>query len=1371
MADRGAGRARGRGGRGKDSVAPPRRPGETLSAAGQAAPARRPGETLSAAGQAAPPGPRPQPPSAWGQPSAAPVRAGVPAPAVQIGGRASHRSTPATHEHPGDVDVQQRMAKLDIGQPAAGTAMGDPGAAVVGRGSRRGGGRVLPEQMTILRTRPATVQSKKATVQSKKGKQSTADQESSPRRYVTILRTRPATVQSKKDKLSTADQESSPRRYVTILRTRPATVQSKKDKLSTADQESSPRRYVTILRTRPDTVQSKKDQESSPRRYVTILRTRPATVQSKKGKLSTAHQESSPRRYVTILRTRPATVQSKKGKLSTADQESSPSRYVTILSTRPATVQSKKATVQSKKGKLSTADQDSSPRRYVTILRTRPDTVQSKKGKQSTADQDSSTRRYVTILRTRPATVQSKKGKQSTADQESSPRRYVTILRTRPATMQSKKGSSGTPLDLCANYFTVETTPQWRLYQYHVDFQPEEDSTGLRKALLRVHANTLGGYLFDGAILYTVKRLHPDPMELYSDRKHDGERMRILIKLTCDVSPGDYHYIQVFNIIIRKCFNLLNLQLVGRDYFDPIAKVFNIIIRKCFNLLNLQLVGRDYFDPIAKVDIPEHKLQIWPGYKTTINQYEDRLLMVTEIAHKVLRMDNVLQMLNEYAATKGSNYKKIFLEDVVGKIVMTDYNKRTYRVDDVHWDSSPRCTFKMKDETISYMDYYAKKYNIRIQDPNQPLLVYRAKAREIRSGMPEMVYLVPELCRQTGLSDEMLANFQLMSALGKHTKIGPDLRIQKLLQFNRRLTQTKEVVQLMSALGKHTKIGPDLRIQKLLQFNRRLTQTKEVVQELASWSLKLSNDLVRFKGRLLPAENIIQANNVKYAARDDYEGWTRDMRSVILLLYSLELVSWLLKLSNDLVRFKGRLLPAENIIQANNVKYAARDDYEGWTRDMRSVNLLLYSLELTSWSLKLSNDLVRFKGRLLPAENIIQANNVKYAARDDYEGWTRDMRSKALLTIAPVGSWVVITPERQRRDAEGFVDLIMKTGSGVGFRMPRPEICPIARDGHMDYANMCENVIARKNPSFILCVLARKGTDRYEAIKKKCTVDRAMPTQCVVARNMTAKSAMSIATKIAIQINCKLGGAPWSVEVPLSTLMVIGYDVCHDTRLKDKSFGAFVATLDRQMTHYYSTVNAHTSGEELSAHMGINIATAVRKYRERNNVLPGRIFIYRDGVGDGQIPYVHSHEVEEIKKQLESLYQGEPVKMAFIIVSKRINTRIFVDRGRSGDNPRPGTVIDDVVTLPERYDFYLVSQNVREGTIAPTSYNVIYDTTSLDPDRIQRLTYKLTHMYFNNSSAVRVPSVCQYAHKLAFLAANSLHSQPHYTLNETLYFL
>jgi aubergine-like protein len=108
---------------------------------------------------------------------------------------------------------------------------------------------------------------------------------------------------------------------------------------------------------------------------------------------------------------------------------------------------------------------------------------------------------------------------------------------------------------------------------------------------------------------------------------------------------------------------------------------------------------------------------------------------------------------------------------------------------------------------------------------------------------------------------------------------------------------------------------------------------------------------------------------------------------------------------------------------------------------------------------------------------------------------------------------------------------------------------------------------------------------------------------------------------------------------------------------------------------------------------------------------------------------------------------SELFKFAFIIVSKRINTRFFTERS---DNPHSGTIVDDIVTLPERYDFFLISQSVRQGTVNPTSYNVVYDTSGLRPDHMQLLTYKLCHLYYNWPGTVRVPSVCQYAHKLAF---------------------
>ena len=37
-----------------------------------------------------------------------------------------------------------------------------------------------------------------------------------------------------------------------------------------------------------------------------------------------------------------------------------------------------------------------------------------------------------------------------------------------------------------------------------------------------------------------------------------------------------------------------------------------------------------------------------------------------------------------------------------------------------------------------------------------------------------------------------------------------------------------------------------------------------------------------------------------------------------------------------------------------------------------------------------------------------------------------------------------------------------------------------------------------------------------------------------------------------------------------------------------------------------------------------------------------------------------------------------------------------------------------------RYDFYLVSQHVRQGTVTPTRYIIVHDKSELKPDYMQR---------------------------------------------------
>merc|ERR1712059_131182 len=265
---------------------------------------------------------------------------------------------------------------------------------------------------------------------------------------------------------------------------------------------------------------------------------------------------------------------------------------------------------------------------------------------------------------------------------------------------------------------------------------------------------------------------------------------------------------------------------------------------------------------------------------------------------------------------------------------------------------------------------------------------------------------------------------------------------------------------------------------------------------------------------------------------------------------------------------------------------------------------------------------------------------------------------------------------------------------------------------------------------------------------------------------------MSMATKVVTQMACKMGAEPWTVEIPFKNSMVVGYDTYHDSARRGESVGALVASLNDSFTRYFSTVDFHRDRTEMSNQIGVMFLRALNKYREVKGSLPSRIFFYRDGVGEGQVQHVLEHEVMRLKDTVRQLGPDYNPKITFIIVSKRINTR-FSTGSKPGQygNPNSGTVVDDVVTLPERYDFFLISQSVRQGTVNPTSYNVILDESGFSPDQLQRLSYKLTHLYYNWPGTVRVPAPCQYAHKLAFLTGTSLHAEPSEHLSDLLYFL
>ena len=107
---------------------------------------------------------------------------------------------------------------------------------------------------------------------------------------------------------------------------------------------------------------------------------------------------------------------------------------------------------------------------------------------------------------------------------------------------------------------------------------------------------------------------------------------------------------------------------------------------------------------------------------------------------------------------------------------MTTYNRRIYRVDRIDFNNTPQDGFlNEKGEKISFYQYYKDRYNVEIKQESQPLLVHIDKKKEQENE----IFLIPELCVMTGLSDDDRNNFHLMKSLDMVIKPNASQRLSK----------------------------------------------------------------------------------------------------------------------------------------------------------------------------------------------------------------------------------------------------------------------------------------------------------------------------------------------------------------------------------------------------------------------------------------------------------------------------------------------------------------------------------------------------------------------------------------------------------------
>ncbi|XP_039099724.1 piwi-like protein 2 isoform X2 [Hyaena hyaena] len=570
-----------------------------------------------------------------------------------------------------------------------------------------------------------------------------------------------------------------------------------------------------------------------------------------------------------------------------------------------------------------------------------------------------------------------------------------------------KQGSKGTPQSLGLNLIKIQCHNE-AVYQYHVTFSPNVECKSMRFGMLKDHQAVTGNVTaFDGSILYLPIKLQKQVLELKSQRKTDDAEISIKIQLTKILEPCS----------------------------DLCIPFYNVVFRRVMKLLDMKLVGRNFYDPTSAMVLQQHRLQIWPGYAASIRRTDGGLFLLADVSHKVIRNDSVLDVMHAVYQQNKENFQDECTKLLVGNIVITRYNNRTYRIDDVDWNKTPKDSFTMSDgKEITFLEYYSKNYGITIKEEDQPLLIHRPSERQNNQGMllKGEILLLPELSFMTGIPEKMKKDFRAMKDLTQQINLSPK--------------------QHHNAL------------ECLLQ---RISKNEAASNELARWGLCLQKDVHKIEGRVLPMERI-NLRNTSFITSQELN-WikevTRDLSILTVPMHfwalfypkramdqARELVNMLEKIAGPIgmcmsppawvelkddrietyVRTIQSMLGVEGKIQmVVCIIMGTRDDLYGAIKKLCCVQAPVPSQVIN----------VRTIGQPTRLRSVAQKILLQINCKLGGELWGVDIPLKQLMVI---GMDVYHDPSRGMRSVVGFVASInltlTKWYSRVVFQMPHQEI-------------------------------------------------------------------------------------------------------------------------------------------------------------------------------------------------------------------------------------------------------------------------------------------------------------------------------------------
>ncbi|TFK24718.1 Piwi-domain-containing protein [Coprinopsis marcescibilis] len=298
---------------------------------------------------------------------------------------------------------------------------------------------------------------------------------------------------------------------------------------------------------------------------------------------------------------------------------------------------------------------------------------------------------------------------------------------------------------------------------------------------------------------------------------------------------------------------------------------------------------------------------------------------------------------------------------------------------------------------------------------------------------------------------------------------------------------------------------------------------------------------------------------------------------------------------------------------------------------------------------------------------------------------------------SPVYKWITTRPQSEKE----YADVLKGLGREYVTRKARETKNP-----------------KHPGPSLLLAILPPNSADVYNGVKRFGDVTMGIPNQCLLSKKCNNANHQYWAN-VMLKVNVKLGGINFYPQLA-DTLMdnahptiVMGADAIHPPpgTVGRPSVTAVVSSLDVKLAKYVANSSVQEGRQEMIADLRTMCKEHLENWKlyqtsvERQTKPPEKLFMFRDGVSEGEFKIVLEKELKEIKAACKDV--GYSPKITFVVVGKRHHHRGKPKDARDGDrsgNVPAGTTIDTQIVHPLEFDYYQYTHGGLLGTSRPAHY-------------------------------------------------------------------